>query len=354
MIYILGLCFILFLSLIKHNKRNDKIFMIVTALVCLLIMGLRSSSVGTDSTMYFELYNLEISGSTTALTEKAPLYIFILKNVTAFFPNWNQIYFFFTALIVITFVWCAIALVNIPCREAIIMYYLLFFLDSLNGTRTYVAASLVFFAFALTLSKYKCKMIFASFIIMAATFIHNVALSGFIIIAMELLDLSDKKIRRVVIGIMALSCLLITPAISIFIRFFPVYSGTLQRVTDTVGASAIIFQVIFIACVFEVIYCLKCGKDYNPLIDKKSFDILSVLSITELIFYIAGGTLWYIQRILIFMEMPVLLIYPVLSKINCRYRKLFKSIVWIVALFVFFYRIFRNLGNVRPYKFYWQ
>lgn len=60
MIYILGLCFILFLSLIKHNKRNDKIFMIVTALVCLLIMGLRSSSVGTDSTMYFELYNLEI------------------------------------------------------------------------------------------------------------------------------------------------------------------------------------------------------------------------------------------------------------------------------------------------------
>lgn len=354
MVYILGLCVILFLNLLKHNKKNDKIFMLSTAIICFIIMGLRSSSVGSDSAMYLKLYNLEISGVPTALTEKGPLFVFILKKVSAVFTGWDQLYFIFTALFIITFVWGAIRLSGVPCREAIVLYYLLFFLDSLNGTRTYMAASLVFFAFVLTLSKLRGRMIFASLIIIAATFIHNVALTGLLIVAIELLDLSNRQIRKLVISMMVLSCLLINPAIKVFVHFFPVYTETLQRVDDTVGASAVVFQLIFLACAFEAVYCLKKGKDIDTPLEKRNFDNLVVLSITELVFYIVGGTLWYIQRILIFMEMPVLITYPVLSKINARYRKFFKCLVWIVALFIFFYRIFRNLGDVSPYKFYWQ
>lgn len=354
MIYIVGFCILLILSLIKNNRINDRFFMFFSAGICFFIMAFRSSSVGTDSAMYLNLYDLETSGYSTLLSVKAPLFVWFLRFISCLFPNWNQIYFVFTAFVIITVIWLAIHYSKINCRKAILLYYLLFFLDSLNGTRTYVAAALVYLSMVLFLEKDRFKKIISIILLLIAIFVHNTAVVGIIILLIESLDLSDSKTRKLVTTSMFLLLLLLNPAIDIFVRYFPVYSDTLQNVDDKVGASAVVFQLIFLFSAIIALYCIRKKYDCVSKIGKKSFDNFAVLTIAELLFYFAGGKLWYVQRALIYFEIPIIAFFPILSNIKNRYKSVYNFSVWVVAIFIFLYRIFRNLGNVSPYTFFWQ
>lgn len=354
MVYICGLIVILIMGHSKRGNKSNNIFMAVSSVICFLIMGLRSSSVGTDSAMYLRLYNLEMAGYSTALTDKAPLFVIVLKIVSGIFPPSDQLYFLITAVVIIGFTWLAIRISRVPCRWAVLLYYLLFLLDSLNGTRTYVAIAMELFAISLVLTRNKTNIVIGFLVSVLATFVHNIAVVGFIIMFILLLDLRKKSARKAVIFSMAVLCLFTKPAINIFTKFFPVYADTIANVHDHVGASAIVLQLIFLFSFIYSLYCISIKNDIKTEIGKRNFDNLTVILAIELFLFLVAGNFWYVQRILIFFEAPIIFLFPSSIEQKSKYRKIFRLFVWFVAFFLFAYRILRNLGSVSPYLFFWE
>lgn len=125
MVYFGGFLLLLIIG-IFINKNNDLIFLIWSAVLLILIMSLRSSTVGTDSENYAYLYSIIANGGTTILSEKAPLFTFVIKVASVILGDSPQAYFFLTSIMVVVPMWIAISISGVPTRTAVILYYLLF------------------------------------------------------------------------------------------------------------------------------------------------------------------------------------------------------------------------------------
>lgn len=352
MVYFGGLLLLLLMG-IGIKKNNDKMFLIWSAVLLILIMSLRSSSVGTDSQNYTFLYRIIANGGTTILSEKAPLFTFILKGGSFIFGDSPQAYFFLTSLMVIAPMWIAIYISGVPSRTAVILYYLLFFQQSLNGTRTFVSVSLVMLSYFLLKKRTKTSVILSLTSLISAFFIHKIAIIGFAIVGTSYLKIEKKNVRNAVIVATTIISLSLGTFLNLFLSVFPVYADTLETVNDMVGASAIVFQVPLIISLILSFYLIKKRKDSNGNITKKDYDNMAVLIFSEVILYIVAGKTWYIQRVLLYLEMFIVFLFPVIDKTSNRYRKIYRLIVYTVSLFLFTYGIYRNLNGVIPYEFCW-
>ena len=147
--------------------------------------------------------------------------------------------------------------------------------------------------------------------------------------------------------------LLLGTFLNMFMSEFPVYTNTLETVNDTVGASAIVFQIPLIISLILSFYLINKRKDSNGNITQKDYDNMTVLIFAEVILYIFAGNTWYIQRILLYLEIFIVFMFPVICNIHNKYRQIYQLIVYIVSCFLFAYGIYRNLNGVMPYEFYW-
>lgn len=353
MVYLGGLLLLLLMS-IGIKKNNDKMFLIWSAVLLILIMSLRASFVGTDSQNYTYLYRIIANGGNTILSEKAPLFTLILRGASYIFGDSPQAYFFLTSLMVVVPLWIAVYISGVPSRTAIILYYLLFFQQSLNGTRTFVSVSLVMMSYFLLKKKTKTSVILSSTSLISAIFIHKIAIIGFAIVGTSFLKTDKKSVRNAVILATIIISLSLGIFLNLFLRLFPVYADTLELVNDTVGASAIVFQIPLVISLILSSYLINKRKDSNGNITKKEYDNMAVLLFSEVILYIAAGRTWYIQRVLLYLEMFIIFIFPVIEKTHNRYRQLYRLIVYTVSIFLFVYGIYRNLNGVMPYEFFWQ
>lgn len=353
MIYIVGLFFLLFISIII-KKKNDGLFLLISGIFLILLMSLRSYNVGSDSFNYYNLFCVTAQGGVTVLIQKAPLFYMIMKVFGTLFGGFPQIYFIITALLVIIPLWLGIYISKVPCRKAVLLYYLLFFQTSLNGTRTYISVAFVFLAYTLARKKETKDYVLSGILLVAAFFIHKIAIIGIPIIAISFLNLEKRILRRIVLAITAISCLLLNLFIRLFMKFFNVYEDTLEIVTDTVGASAVVFQLLMIFSLLNAFYLIKKRKDARAIIKKEDYDNISVLIFSEVVLYIAGGTTWYVQRILSFLNIFIILLFPVMVKIKSKYRQVYIICTYIIAVFYFAYGLVRNLNDVMPYTFFWQ
>lgn len=357
MFYIVNLGIILATSyLTKRNKtqKGNRFFLFASWLQLILIMGLRKSTVGTDSQSYIFLFKTIVNGGTTILSEKAPLFTFLLRLTGKIFGDTDQVYFFLTGSLIVTFVLIAIKKSGIDLQKGVLLYYVMFFLPSLNGTRNYLAVSMLFAAFFLLKSKYKVDRICAFLLTIASIFIHSTAIIGIPIMIISNIDLSVKKKRRFFqIGTIIL-LFVYRFLIDLFISFFPVYANTIDEVTDSVGASAIVFQLAILVCYVQAVFIRKALLYEKGSISFKFFNSLMFLIWVELCLFILGGNTWYIQRFIIYFEILSVPLFINNCMIKSKYRLIFRIMFDVIVMFCFIYSIFRNLGDVSPYMFFWQ
>lgn len=353
MIYILNLLFLILCAYFTRKKTGYRFFAKVSAIQLILLMGLRKFTVGSDSANYLRLFKGIANGSHTSLDLKSPVYVIGLRLIAAIAPNYEQIYFVATAVIIIVLLWRTIALLKVPFKKAVITYYLSFFLISLNLNRTFVAIALVMYAYALMRNK---KIGFAILVEIIAVLVHATALVGVAVLIIGYLDTDSKKSRKKILGGIIVGTLFYRMSFGIFIRLFPVYENTLENVNDTVGASALIFQIGIMMLLVYILYLqkkmtiCKClnGTQVSNL---KNISLVLFLAIA---IYIVGGSTWYIQRIIIYLNIIAVFAFPLCDLVKNKYRMIFRTSYYIIFGFVFLYRIFRNLGGISPYLFYWQ
>lgn len=352
MIYISGLFTLLLLG--KCAKKNNIVFLALSGFLLILLMSLHSVSVGSDSENYYNLFSITANGGTTVLYSKSPLFHWIMKYTSLLFGTSTVAYFGTTAILIIIPIWVGIYILEIPCRKAVLLYYLLFFQTSLNGTRTFVSIAFVFLAYALSRKRTVKTFLLSFCLIIASFFIHNIGIIGLPIILISFLNLESRKMRRIVMLTTIALCLGLGSFINLFLNIFDVYSKTLESVADTVGASAIVFQILLIICLLQVFYLIRKRKDSEGAINKEDYDNMSVLLFAEVMIYLAGGGTWYIQRILLYLEVFIICLFPIVDGIQNKYRKIFRATVYVFSMFLFLYGIYRNLNGIMPYQFFWQ
>lgn len=352
MVYIIGL---LFLSIIcRIIKNNDVLFLIISGVFLILLMGLRSDSVGTDSKSYYHLFSITASGENTVLLEKAPMFHYFMKGVSSLFGTSTIVYFTLTAILIIVPLWIAIYFSKVPCRIAVIIYYLLFFQTSLNGTRTYISVAFIVLAYILGRKRNRIKTFMSIALLISAFFIHKIAVIGIAIIGLSFIKLENKQYRRFAMFVIAVICLFLNTFTNIFMLYFGIYADTLNTVKDTVGASAIVFQGLIIFSLLQTLYLIIKRKDSKGIITKKDYDNMAVLLWAEAMLFIVGGTTWYVQRLLIYLQVFIIFLIPVVDQIPNKFRQLYRFTTYLFAGFLFCYGIFRNLNEIMPYTFFWQ
>lgn len=352
MIYLFGLLILLLLNLVIKNNR--KVFLFLSAFLIILIMSLRGSNVGTDSETYLHLFDLASNGYKTLLDSKAPLFVAVLKVHSWLFGTGESSYFFITSLLIIVPLWWAIYLSGVPEKKAILVYYLLFFQSSLNETRTYISISLVILSYVLSRQHTKKNSFISLFILFIAVFIHKIAVIGIPILALSFMSLGKMNKRKIIMVFITCGCLFLNVFVNFFSGYFSVYANTLASVKDTVGASAYIFQILMVITLIQSFCIIRKRKDTLVVIKKDDYDNMVIVLFSEVMIFIAGGNTWYIQRILKYLEIFVIFLFPILEKISNKYRQLYCCAFYIIAIFLFIYGIIRNLNGVMPYTFFWQ
>ena len=344
---------------INEKRKIDKIFLFFSGLHMFLIMALRGSTVGTDTKTYINLYNIISKNNQLSLPslmriysafEKAPLWTFMMKWLSRMTGGDSQAYLIFTGLFIISVFWYAIYYSKAKCFPAVVLYYLILFLPSLNGTRTYMAVALVLLGYLLSENK---KRISSVIVFIFAVLIHNTALVGVLFIGLTYVNFKSKIVRKVLVAAIILGVLFYQRIISIFTILFPVYSDTLERVDDSVAGRNIVIQIIYLVCIFQTVKYIKKHRDAN------SHDVIdirraNVLMICEVAVAIVGIRLWYMQRILSYFQSIILILWPTVSVTRHKYYKIYKFILYGAAFLFFVYRLIRNMGSPLPYIFFWK
>jgi hypothetical protein len=323
------------------------------------MMGMRGSSVGSDTLGYYEIYKIVMNSGASipdlmqahAVFPKAPLWTLLLKGVSILFPQIPQIYFWFTGIFIITAIWLSIYISKVPCQLAVILYYLLFFTTSLNGTRSFMAISLVLLGYVLLDNN---KTIIGACLIVAAIFIHNTAIIGIPIVLIKYMNFSKKMMQLIMGSIVIAFFLLYQKFINLYLSIFPVYITSVLNTPDTVSGKNIITQIIYVCCFLYGIY-LSCRKSIHmDISNRHRLRKLCLIMLLEILVAIVGMQIWYFQRVLIYLQLFVVVLFPKLCTYKNRYRKLAPLIVYSVSIAFFTYRLIRNMGGVMPYVFYWQ
>ena len=358
MFYIFNFLILLCNSYITRKLKNkhigDCFFVGITWLQLVLIMGLRKNTVGTDSKSYTVLFRNIADDNITNLNDKSPLFVILLKNISKLLGKSDQIYFFTTGIVIITFVIIAIIKSRIDIRNGIILYYVMFYLPSLNATRNYMAIAIFFAGFFMLKSQNKKETIIGILLCVSAIFIHSSAIIGIPILVIVNTNLSKKRNRIFIISSAVIAILAYKVFIGYFIILFPIYTNTINSINDTVGASARVFQLSILICFVQSII-IKKKELYNigGLLNDYT-QIITILLAIELGMFIVGGNTWYFQRFIIYMEILSIPLFVNNNRIKNKYRQVTKVSFVITIMFCFVYRILRNLGDVSPYLFFWQ
>ena len=353
MIYFVTLLIILLLSVTMKSTRRKQ-FLIITAVILILLSGLRSTYVGADSWNYYHLFRVTADGAKTSLYAKSPLFHYLMLVISKLFGSSTVTYFTFTSAMVVVPIWAAIYIEEINCKSAVILFYLLFFQSSLNGTRTYIAIAFTLFGYVLFRKKELKYKFGAAISFIIAFSIHRIAIIGLLILFISMIKLEIKRNRRIVITLIIIMTLSLNFFIRMFTIFFDAYSNTLETVTDTVGASAVVLQAIMIISLVQTYYLIRIHKDRQMTINQGNFDNLSIILFSEVMLFIACGRTWYGNRILGFLEIFIILVFPIINNVSNKYSQIYRMLIYTIAMFLFAYGTIRNLNAIMPYEFFWQ
>ena len=362
MFYVVNLLILLTYSYLTYHLRiKDRHYLIITGIHLSLIMGLRSQFVGSDTLNYYNIYSIitnsdntfsglkDLLGSHSVFT-KAPVWTIMLKMVSIVSGEWKQTYVLFTGIFIITILCICIYLSKVPCRRATILYYLLFFTTSLNGTRTYMAICMVVLGYILLCNKHKFGILF--FIV--AIFIHNTSIIGIALILLSFLDISQKKMRRLMLFSIVVFLAGYQGIITLYVMFFPIYASTIDDTLNQVSASNIWIQIIYITCFIQALYIGRKKINIQEQNNTIGYRNLTIVILLEILMAVVGSNAWYIQRVLMYLQIFVIFLFPQLNNVKNRYRQIAVFIVYAGSFALFIYRIMHNLGGMVPYKFFWD
>lgn len=349
--------FILFFLNINRNKKK-KFFLIFTCIFLLLIMGLRSVNVGTDTKTYVNLYKHIASGSDIFnVIKSAPLYVIYNKLVSILFnDDTGKWIIFLNSLIIVTGIGIFIYRNSKNIVISMLLYIsLYFYFIGFNISRQFIALILVLNSYYYIKNNMIKKYIV---LISMAIAIHNTAIVGIVLYPICKIEWSKSKVY--VFSLLSiLTMFLYEKILNIFLKIFPrynMYMGSGRFSINDVGEGKKILVSIFYLCfVFLALYVLSYKKYESSLENKiEIYRLTSIVMFASII-----GIFFYnnllISRIEIYFSIFSIIFIPNLTEyIGGRIRLLIYYLVILLTIFSLIVQLNSNISGVIPYEPIWK
>ena len=347
-------------------KNKEQIFLKIVFFMLFLVMALREPHLGTDSWMYGNIY--ERVGRASSLQEAfvsstidAPLYVAICRLLSYFFPNRQ-------ALIIVSAAAVLLGFYNYIKRESkdystssLLFLTLVFYFQSFNGTRQFIAIALLLNAYSYwsdDIKNYKGWICYA-----AAVLIHSTAFAGIIFL---LLQYGGKK-RASEVGMLIRGAVITSAAvfgqtliISLFLRLFPQYSKYFfgsngHSFFDAYGQGRQI--IIYVGYLIILIYALIQIRSTSKIENYANFHKQYNLMLMAALLGITGSKSWAINRINFYFTSVAICFIPNALLISKRYRQVNNAVriltVMLTAMYCYIY-LSEDKAGIVPYSFFWQ
>lgn len=208
------------------NKRYEKIlsvlFGVISFFTLLILSGLRGLNVGMDTQMYIRLFNRIAASNTLDINNDRFEFGYILyQYIISRFTSDPHILLFLSSLIILVFLYIVFYKDSqLPWFSVLMFIMLMFFYDSMNMMRQYIAIALT--CMATHILKKNKKLLFVCITIFAGLF-HTSAFVILILLPLSYVKLDSPK-RYIYIFISTVIALGTGKLLPIMIRMMPIYS----------------------------------------------------------------------------------------------------------------------------------
>lgn len=312
LVFILINFYYFFIYINGNNKslKKKKIFLFFSFLTMFLIMGFRSENVGTDTSLYCNIF---IKNSTLSFMDilksgdSAILYVLYNKLVSLFSNDRNAI------IVINSFVICLLTAIFIynNSKKNVILPTILFmsfyhYFSAMNISRQYIAVLLI--ANSLYFLKLNKKLPFI-FMCICATFIHNTAIISFTLLPIFFIKRNKKKLYIYLFSLFVIA-LFLDKIIAIFSQIFPHYELYLNNnLLTEVGQNKKIL-ITFIYIIFEIIILILLRKKTLKIEEENSLFIYYFINALAILIGILSLKIMLLSRIEVYFSIFAIIYIP--------------------------------------------
>ena len=345
-IYLLNLLLIIFWHIIfsyKKNEVKEKYFLFIVGLQLVLLGGLRSISVGTDTIVYAAEYDFFKTFKAVRYTRIEYGYIAIMTVLNYFNLHFNWL-LFITSSIIVFLVFKSIKeyssniFLSVYLFVAMYLYYY-----SFNVMRQCIAVAICFFCYKYILKREAIKYVLG--VLLAAQF-HTTA---YIMLPLYFVYMLAKQrmFFLVFLVILYFIFIFINPFVNFVLQYMPRYLGYLDSVffDSSTGLRYVFVYGIILLFGYINLVCYKIEKRF--LLEFLYMSIAFLLNLLALNGYAIFARLaWYFT------------IYTIIFLPNCLSRiknKYFYSLsflsIFILSFCYHYYFLTVDYQRITPYEF---
>ncbi|WP_125590178.1 EpsG family protein [Companilactobacillus jidongensis] len=345
--YSINLAIFLIYSLFTNSYyKNRRAYFWLILIHLSLLLGLRSSIVGTDTPQYVSFYLEQNSG----FNGNGTLVYSAISNLINHLTNGN--YHVFLFVLSLATVFCILKSMelfggneNLMFLSIYIYITFYFYFESFNIQRQMLAISMVMLAMALL---YRRHFVWSIVLFTLAVGIHSTAI--FAIVGFLIWIIKKSKVTfSLVMVVAALSNLFLNSLLSHFSQLFDHY----QMYTDAVlisGGGTLLLGIFLLIMVCAAIFL-------TDILHDKSAGFTIFMTAIGAVLYIVGSKSQLIIRMADYFAIYSIISIP--QAIIAMKRKfhdqrivelILTTIVIFVGLAIFYYKLMNNLGEIIPYS----
>ncbi|WP_125764326.1 EpsG family protein [Companilactobacillus hulinensis] len=310
-----------------------------------LLLGLRSSTVGTDTPQYVDFYLEQNSG----FNGNGTLVYSAVSNLVNHLTNGDYHSFLFVlSIATVFFILKSIEIFNNNEDLMFLSIYIYltfyFYFESFNIQRQMLAVSMVMFAMALLTRK---QYVWSIVVFILAIGVHSTAIFaivGFLIWFIR----KDKVTFGIIVTIATLSNLFLSSLLNNFSQWFDHYQMYTDAVLISGGGTLLLGIFLLVIAVAAILW--------TDMHDDKVASFVMFMTTIGAVLYIVGSKSQLIIRMADYFAIYSIVFIPQailkLSKKVVHQKYLYFTLiaaVMCVGLAIFYYKLSNNLGEIIPY-----
>ncbi|GFI26132.1 transmembrane protein EpsG [Lachnospiraceae bacterium] len=354
--YVIGIEIFLFYIINNYTKTrilSEKVLAVIAILEMIVLAGLRSYEVGNDTLAYVQSFQSYAQYGNYGIGERfEPGYQALTRIVTVINKD-PRVFILITSIIIYMGFYIFIKWNSNSVLLSVLIFYLIFFCNSLNVSRQYLAAVIAVNCIDFIKDK---KYIKALIIIFVAGMFHVTALIYLSVVFAGITRKNNKWILAF-LGVSAVFLVFSNQVISVLLKLFPSYGFyfrmQIYQNSGEIGKLTLLMLGFTITAVF-MIFNKKSNRAYD--ITTFSLDDGLIIETKIMIMACAVGILasryLMINRVAEMLNIFIILLIPnILGRLNAKVRFI-SEIVIVFILGIYMYTVI-NYGNigVYPYKF---
>lgn len=320
-------------------------------LMLVLFAGFRSMTVGTDTLTYCRIFQSIASGGTFGEGERFEIGYKLFVRLIASISSNPHVFIFASAIVVYVGIYLFLKNNSDSPVFSILLFYLIFFCNSLNISRQYVGLAIAINS--LTYIKNK-KFIKALFLILIGTTIHTACI---ILLAVFIISFFKQNYKWMIVMVVVsiLAVIFYRNILQIIIRFFPSYSFyftySFFQGDGRIGRLTILMILLLIWNIVKYrkryVEYYRTGKEFEKISDTV---LISETMIMACSIGILASQFVMLDRISEILNIFVVLMIPQMTE--GKYKKLYE--IGLIVVFFFYMYIVINYGGigVDPYVFF--